>query len=146
MPTTQTQPSYAHGQCFCGAVRLRIAQPLAAPVNCHCSQCRRLSGAAYTTWLSIPLKRLEVSDEDSLSVFFPTANLIRKFCKTCGSHVLTLDKRHPEIVGVYAGMVDEKQIRPPKADYFVDDKAAWFTIPQGAQCFGGKTGFVPFNN
>jgi hypothetical protein len=144
--TSQTQFDAVHSQCFCAAVRLRITQPLDAPVNCHCKLCRRLSGAAFTTWLSIPLESLEISGEDYLSVFSPTGNLTRKFCKSCGSHVVTLDKRHPENVGVYAGMVDEKRLPPPNADYFVYDKAAWFTIPQGAKCFGGKTGFIPVNN
>ena len=129
------------GQCFCGTVKLRVFEPLAAPINCHCGQCRRLNGAAFTTWFSVPERHLEISGEASLSEFSPTENLTRKFCKFCGAHVVTQDKRSPKIVGIHAGTFDSEKLPKPKADYFVTDKAAWFDIPPGTKCFGGKTGF-----
>ena len=36
-----------HGSCLCGGVEFEIAGPLMAPLNCHCSQCRKQHGAAF---------------------------------------------------------------------------------------------------
>jgi hypothetical protein len=30
-----------HGSCLCGGVEFEIDGPLMAPLNCHCSQCRK---------------------------------------------------------------------------------------------------------
>ena len=36
-----------HGSCLCGGVKFEIAGPLMAPLNCHCSQCRKHHGSAF---------------------------------------------------------------------------------------------------
>jgi hypothetical protein len=36
-----------HGSCLCGGVEFEIAGPLSAPLNCHCSQCRKQHGATF---------------------------------------------------------------------------------------------------
>lgn len=132
-----------HGQCFCGRVQVRVQKALKPPVNCHCSQCRRLSGAAFTTWFSIQRDALVISGEDALSTCHPTDNLTRQFCKFCGSHVWTLDQRQPGIAGLHAGTFEGQELPSPKADYFVSHKASWYNMPMGSTCFGGATGFDP---
>jgi len=36
-----------HGSCLCGGVEFEIDGPLTAPLNCHCSLCRKQHGAAF---------------------------------------------------------------------------------------------------
>jgi hypothetical protein len=133
----------SHGQCFCGRVQIRVSQALQPPVNCHCSQCRRMNGSAFTTWLSIQRDVMVISGEDALSTHHPTDKLTRQFCKFCGTHVWTLDRRQPGIAGLLAGFFEGLELPAPKADYFVSHKAAWFDMPKGSKCFGGETGFEP---
>ena len=46
------------GGCLCGAVRYRVtAEPLHA-THCHCSMCRRASGAAFLTFATFPASAL----------------------------------------------------------------------------------------
>lgn len=43
------------GGCQCGALRYAIAlDALTDVANCHCITCRRLSGAPFTTWATVP--------------------------------------------------------------------------------------------
>lgn len=134
------------GQCFCGRVQVRVNEALIPPVNCHCSQCRRMNGSAFTTWFSVKLDKLELSGEKALSTYHPTSNLTRQFCKFCGSHIWTLDQRQPGIAGIHAGTFDGQELPTPKADYFVSHKASWYAPPPESTCFGGETGFESLRN
>ena len=135
-----------HGQCFCGRVQVRVKKALQPPVNCHCSQCRRLNGSAFTTGFSIKRDDVIISSEDALSAYHPTELLKRHYCKFCGSPVWTLDQRQPPIAGLHAGTFEGQELPIPKADYFVSHKAGWYDIPVGSTCFGGETGFEPLHS
>ena len=121
-----TQPLPARGSCYCGAVSIIVPSPLRRPVNCHCGECRRLSGAAFTTWITAPRDEVVVHNAEGLSTFAPTSNLQRSFCKTCGSHVFTADARLPKVYGFPAGLFEGEAIEPPGQDYFLESKASWF--------------------
>lgn len=122
-----TQPLVARGSCYCGAVSVTVPSPLRRPANCHCGECRRLSGAAFTTWITAPSDQVVVSTPEGLSVFNPTPNLQRSFCKQCGSHVFTADARLPKVHGLPAGLFEGEAIESPDKDYFLEDKASWFS-------------------
>jgi hypothetical protein len=118
----------AQGNCYCGAVSVMVSSPLRRPVNCHCGECRRLSGAAFTTWITAPREQVSVDNPAGLSNFQPTPNLLRSFCKTCGSHVMTADVRLPGVYGFPAGLFEGEAIEPPGTDYFLADKAGWYEV------------------
>ena len=130
-------------RCYCGAVSLRPTAPPASVVNCHCGQCRRLSGAAFTTWASFNKTALPTTGEEPLSSFEVTANVTRHFCRVCGSHVFTADRRLPAILGVPAGALEGEPVAAPSAHYFVDDRAPWHSISDDLPRFGGESGTEP---
>ncbi|MFY7864692.1 GFA family protein [Roseateles sp.] len=135
------------GACFCGAVTLRAAAPPKGVIHCHCGQCRRLSGAAFTTWVSVARERCTVSGAESLAVFSPTPNGRRHFCKHCGSHVFTEDLRMPQIYGVPAGILQGEALSiAPSQHYFVSHKAAWHEIADALPQFGGESGYERLQN
>ena len=41
------------GGCFCGRIRYETAGTPFRETNCHCSICRRTSGAPFVTWFSV---------------------------------------------------------------------------------------------
>ena len=38
------------GGCLCGELRYEITGPVSIVANCHCTMCRRASGAPFVTW------------------------------------------------------------------------------------------------
>ena len=42
---------YAEGGCYCGKVKFKAALPAFWAGHCHCTQCQRLHGAAFVTWV-----------------------------------------------------------------------------------------------
>lgn len=122
-----TQP--ARGSCFCGDVTVTVPRPLRRQCNCHCGECRRLSGAAFTTWITAPREQVVIDNAAGLTTFTPTANLQRAFCSRCGSHVFTADARLPGVYGFAAGLFEGEAIDAPGENYFLDHKAGWYTPP-----------------
>jgi hypothetical protein len=138
MSTSST--SNLTGACFCGAVEIRCLVEAKSVVNCHCGQCRRLGGAAFTTWVSLPRQATTLSGTAALTAFAPTENCLRHFCKHCGSHVFTEDKRIPGILGVPAGVLTTAMRSIPSGHYFFDNKVEWLSCTDSLPKFGGDSG------
>jgi hypothetical protein len=93
------------GSCFCGAVRLTVSGEPAGAGYCHCDSCRTWSAGpvnAFTLWKSENVKVTQGADK--LGSYNKTANSFRKWCKTCGGHVMT---EHPQwgLTDVYAAVI-----------------------------------------
>ncbi len=129
--------------CYCGAVQLHCSAAPESVIHCHCGQCRRLSGAAFSTWVSLPREACVLSGADSLSVYSPTPNGRRHFCRACGTHVFTEDARMPQIYGVPAGLFSEAAALHPSQHFFVSHKAAWHQIGDALPQRGGASGYEP---
>ena len=41
------------GRCYCGAVEYRVPDEFLYAMNCHCSNCRRTTGAAFKPFAGI---------------------------------------------------------------------------------------------
>ena len=95
------------GSCFCGAVEVTVTGAPAAMGYCHCASCRHWSAApinAFTLWNKDTVKITKGAD--NLGTYNKTDRSFRKWCKTCGGHVLT---DHPlwGLTDVYAAILQE---------------------------------------
>ena len=95
------------GQCFCGAIEIRVTGQPAAAGYCHCTSCRQWSAApmnAFTLWPRAAVT--VVRGADKLGAFSKTERSIRKWCTECGGHVLT---EHPiwNLTDVYAAVIPQ---------------------------------------
>ena len=93
------------GSCLCGAVELTVTGNPVAEGFCHCSSCRSWSAApvnAFSLWK--PEAVTVTKGEGNIGVYHKTEKSYRKFCKTCGGHLLT---DHPlwGVIDVYAATI-----------------------------------------
>jgi hypothetical protein len=133
--------------CYCGIVHGVVDTTGASALHCHCSQCRRLSGAAFTTWLNVPRPgfRIEAGDGD-LNSFAVTVHATRHFCRHCGSHVYSTDTREAGIVGLPLGIVDGSDLPQPRVHYYFDSGVPWCDVSAAARKAGGETGREPLHD
>jgi hypothetical protein len=101
-----------HGSCFCGAVEITVSGDPAAMGYCHCESCRKWSAGpvnAFTLWPPTGVK--VTKGADNLASFAKNPQSVRKWCKTCGGHVLT---DHPpwNLVDVYAATIPTFPVKP----------------------------------
>src|SRR6185436_19306041 len=71
------------GGCFCGAVRYRIRGAIEV-VHCHCSICRRTSGAPVVTWATVASDGFELTRGEPAELR-ATSKARRTFCSRCGT-------------------------------------------------------------
>ena len=100
------------GQCFCGAVRLRVRGEPAAMGYCHCESCRAWSAApvnGFTLWK--PEQVEVVAGPEHIASYQKTPLSIRKSCRLCGGHLFT---EHPQwgVTDVYAAVIPTLAFKP----------------------------------
>jgi hypothetical protein len=100
------------GRCFCGAVEFRAVGKPEAMGYCHCTSCRQWSAApvnAFTLWQ--PSAITITKGADQVRSFNKTDRSTRKWCGSCGGHLMT-DHPHWKLVDVYAAMLSEFPFTP----------------------------------
>lgn len=95
------------GSCFCGAVQLTVSGEAAGMGYCHCDSCRHWSAGpvnAFTLWKPESVKITKGAD--NMGSYNKSPQSTRKWCKTCGGHILT---EHPTlgVADVYAAIIPD---------------------------------------
>lgn len=74
------------GGCLCGAVRYEITAPFLRAGACHCSRCRKHTGAAASVQGRVPQEAFRlIAGAEHVRVFRPPGGMAKAFCATCGS-------------------------------------------------------------
>lgn len=121
--------SSIQGGCYCGAVRYESTGMVLKFINCHCPDCRKLSGASFASIIAVEVSGFKlVSGEDHLIDFESSPGKHRCFCRTCGSHVIAKFDAKPEMLLIRAGSVDGDPDVRPDAHIWVNHKAPWYDI------------------
>ena len=115
------------GECFCRAVSYAVADEFSYALNCHCSNCRRTTGAAFKPFAGIARDRLRITSgaNDLMIVGDDHGHDAR--CKACGSLLYSVVRDGAFVHVAMGSLVDDPAIRPSK-HIFVGSKAPWFTI------------------
>ena len=117
------------GSCLCGGVRYEIAGELEAPLNCHCSMCRKATGAAFRSRASVATSDFRwVTGEALLARFESSPGNVRTFCRVCGSTLVTIFPNSPEQLGLAMGTLDDDPGVKPELHVYVGYKAPWYDI------------------
>jgi len=93
------------GNCFCGAVEIKVTCEPVAAGYCHCASCRSWSAApvnAFSLWK--PKAVTVTRGADHVGTYHKTERSYRKFCNLCGGHLMT-DHPHWGLIDVYAATI-----------------------------------------
>ena len=121
------------GHCECGRINFVVDGEIKELSHCHCSQCRRLHGAAYASYASVARKQFRYLNEgDELKEFASSANLTRVFCNNCGSNIMVIASYAPKKYYLAMGVLDGDPVIPEPFHIFVKSKAPWHNITDDA--------------
>lgn len=100
------------GGCFCGAVEITLTGAPVAMGYCHCDSCRHWSAGpinAFTLWKPEGVKISKGADK--LATYHKTEKSYRRWCTSCGGHVLS---EHPGmgLTDVYAAVIKGFKFEP----------------------------------
>src|SRR5690606_39750123 len=71
------------GGCACGAVRYAARGTPKFIPNCLCRDCRRATGAPFSTWVGFDTER--VSWEGERAIYRSSPSVSRGYCAQCGT-------------------------------------------------------------
>ena len=131
MTTAASKETRHEGSCLCGQVRYRIEGPVSNMSNCHCTDCRKHSGAAFVTFVEAQKQALKyVSGEDRLTTHEAASGTKRRFCRNCGSSLVCFVDSD-DLVEIDAATLDTPLSLRPEYHIFVRSKVSWFDIQDG---------------
>jgi hypothetical protein len=117
------------GSCLCGGVRYEISAELSPAIHCHCVQCRKASGASFTTNASLPADAFRfLSGESLVGEFESSPGQFRRFCTRCGSPLVKRYADKPDLLRLRLGTLDTDPGVAVAAHIFVRSKAPWIQI------------------
>jgi len=112
------------GQCHCGAVHYEMPAETIHKALCHCSDCRRHSGAPAVAWGLVSKDDLKVDGETK--EYASSDNGRRHFCPECGTALFyTNDVIFPGQVDVQVATLDDPDAIKPDAQIQVAERIGW---------------------
>ena len=126
--------STRQGGCLCGQVRYTVpAKPIETLV-CHCRNCQKQAGSAFSVVAFFPRDSLHLEGE--LQTFEDKGTsgqtVFRRFCGNCGSPVITDTEQAPAmgLIFIKAGTLDEVDDLVPSVHVWTKRKHCWLTLAE----------------
>jgi len=115
------------GRCFCGAVTFDVAQVGRVTAHCHCTMCRRASGAPVVTWTCYKTDEVRVTGgAENLRDYESSPGAHRKFCGRCGTQLFFESINWLGETHVTRVSLDDAVGPPPSVHVFYGDRARFF--------------------
>lgn len=112
------------GQCLCGDIRFEADGELALQANCHCSDCKQVTGAAFATLLF--MKESDVKITGKTKEFKHSVDsgnsLSKHFCPKCGSQMFGSNTARPGSIALRAGSTNEQELVKPQFNVYASGK------------------------
>ncbi len=124
MKNNKIMNNMIEGGCFCGTIRYIFEDNDYPSANCHCSICRRISGAAFVSWLAIPLPFFKYTIGDPKKLVSSSYG-IRYFCEVCGTPLSCTLKEDQKNIFITICSLDNPQNFQPKDDIYKEDMLDW---------------------
>jgi hypothetical protein len=125
------------GGCYCGFVRYQADGPLSDETNCHCSICRRTSGAPFVSWVTVPLAGYRLLG-GTPTTLRSSETATRTFCPRCGTPLTFAALDAPDQLDITIGSLDHPEAVPPKDNTWVSSKIAWLHLADGLPEYAEK--------
>lgn len=115
------------GGCMCGAIRFECAAEPLVSFNCHCRDCQKATGSAFTPAVIVPANSLRVTGQAKHhSVKADSGStMTRSFCPQCGSRLFGQTSRRPEMIGILAGALDDPTRHRPTVEFWTSSAQPW---------------------
>lgn len=118
------------GGCLCGQVRYELTAEPAMCLNCHCKNCQKQAGSAFSIIIGVPEGSVEVTGEVKTYQDRGESGggVQRQFCPDCGSPIFSLVESAPGMVWIKAGTLDDTSTLSPKMNIFTKSKQNWLEL------------------
>lgn len=123
------------GGCHCGAVRYEVAGEPQHVALCHCSDCRKSSGAPMVAWAAFTEDQFKLVEGEPVT-FNSSGAAMRSFCPKCGSGLYYRNAEFlPGIVDIQSATLDDPEALPPGAHIQTAERIGWMETAHSLPAF-----------
>jgi hypothetical protein len=122
------------GGCFCGYIRYAADGTPFHETICHCTICRRTSGAPFVAWFSVPKDGFRLV-AGAPGRFRSTAKVVRTFCPKCGTSLTFEHDDFPQELDVTTSSLDDPESLPPRDHTWTSSMLTWVKLADGLRLF-----------
>jgi hypothetical protein len=112
------------GGCYCGLVRYEATGTPFHETSCHCSICRRTSGAPFVAWFSVPRTQFRLV-QGAPTRFGSSAKGQRSFCGRCGTQLTFEHADFADEIDITTCSLDDPNLVPPKDHTWMRSRVSW---------------------
>ena len=110
------------GRCQCGAIEYQVAEPFAFQIVCHCTECQKLSGAAFgitaiTTPQAFTITKGQLKKWSRPADSGNTNDCY--FCEGCGNRIYHQKPERPDMIKLKPGTLDDVSVIKPDLHVWV---------------------------
>ncbi len=119
-------PTNFSGGCACGAIRYECNAESITMFNCHCRDCQRASGSAFSAVVYVPAKAVKITKGSPR--YYQTSSQSgghnkRGFCADCGSRLFGGVSDQGQ--GILASSLDDPSLFKPQMHIWTSDAQSW---------------------
>jgi hypothetical protein len=118
------------GGCLCGDTRYETGGTPFHETNCHCSMCRRASGAPMVAWFSVMRSQLRWL-RGAPTRYRSSAQATRSFCPRCGTQLTFESDQYPDEIDLTTCSLDNPELVPPQDQTRVSSRLSWVKLDDG---------------
>ena len=125
-----TQAGRVAGGCQCGDVAFDYVGTPKFMMNCHCSRCRKVKGAAHATNAFVPVAQFQwLRGQDRIRNYdhAEAERFGNAFCRRCGSSV-PRESGGSGVLNIPVGSLDDAPGIEARGHIFMGSKAPWFDV------------------
>ena len=127
------------GRCECRRVEFEVTGEIVDFSHCHCSQCRRLHGAAYASFAGVKRDHFRyTSGQPDMRTYASSAHNDRLFCDNCGSTIMVIPLKEPEFFYLSMSAIEGEPKLPVGYHAWTASKAYWHEINDDLEQFSGE--------
>lgn len=120
------------GSCLCGSVQYSSdAEPVMTAI-CHCDNCQRQTGTAFSIIVGVPQGSLVFEKSDTLTEYLDKGKsgrtVRRNFCNNCGSPILSIIEGSLGLDIIKAGTLNDKSWLKPTIQFWCSTSQPWLEI------------------
>ena len=116
-----------HGGCHCGNLRYEAEIDPATIGVCHCTDCQRLTGAAFSVYAPVRREHFRLAGEPQ--VYVKTAESghrrAQAFCPVCGTRIYGSAAEAPQVFNLRVGTIDERALLAPTMQIWCRSALPW---------------------
>jgi hypothetical protein len=130
------------GRCLCGKIAFKGDTDIKLTANCHCSDCRAATGAAYATLLFVDEDAIEIAGTPKVFRHKADsgADMEKLFCPNCGSQMFGRNSNRPKTLSIRAGVLDQTALVKPMVNVFLDSRIESTPIDPATKGFAKMPG------